>query len=356
LNGKPFTDICDDLKGKYPKTFKFTGWHPLCRCHAVSILKTPEEFMREKEAIMEGKEPDAHSVNEVKDVPENFKKWVEDNKDRIAKAEKRGTLPYFIKDNRNTVDSAWRSAGIFNTAYGTTNIGRLKPTEILDLSNIDKTLRDKFKQDFTRGFTGIEAAPVGETYFMSTDINGKIFVNFASKDGFDSGTSLVNAFEKLKNGQSLTQDEEYSIEILWHEILHNKSKNTVILPPVNAVDTGFQRVAAETVNQLVARKTYPEFLKQLGGTAKHADWVLENGYGYKETVANMRKLLNTLDIDNRKFYIESEKLLMQDYTNFDKKIVNLMEDMSGRKNLMNVFGFIERDDFDNYLKILNKGR
>ncbi|MDR0682643.1 MAG: hypothetical protein LBG15_12490, partial [Dysgonamonadaceae bacterium] len=30
LNGKPFTDICDDLKGKYPKTFKFTGWHPLC--------------------------------------------------------------------------------------------------------------------------------------------------------------------------------------------------------------------------------------------------------------------------------------------------------------------------------------
>ncbi|MDR0754714.1 MAG: hypothetical protein LBF04_04920, partial [Prevotellaceae bacterium] len=24
LNGKPFTDMCDDLKGKYPKDFKFT--------------------------------------------------------------------------------------------------------------------------------------------------------------------------------------------------------------------------------------------------------------------------------------------------------------------------------------------
>lgn len=28
LNGVPFTDICDDLKGRYPKDFKFTGWHP----------------------------------------------------------------------------------------------------------------------------------------------------------------------------------------------------------------------------------------------------------------------------------------------------------------------------------------
>lgn len=30
LNGVPFTDICDDLKGKYPKDFKFIGWHPKC--------------------------------------------------------------------------------------------------------------------------------------------------------------------------------------------------------------------------------------------------------------------------------------------------------------------------------------
>lgn len=25
-----FRDICDDLKGKYPKDFVWTGWHPLC--------------------------------------------------------------------------------------------------------------------------------------------------------------------------------------------------------------------------------------------------------------------------------------------------------------------------------------
>jgi hypothetical protein len=99
LNGRAFTDICDELQGKYPKTFKFTGWHPQCRCHAVAILKTPEELMQENEAILEGRAPSRHSVNEVKDVPEELKSWVTINSDRIAGAEKRGTLPYFLKDN-----------------------------------------------------------------------------------------------------------------------------------------------------------------------------------------------------------------------------------------------------------------
>ena len=44
LNGMPFTDICDKLKGRYPKDFKFTGWHPHCRCRAVTILKTDDEI------------------------------------------------------------------------------------------------------------------------------------------------------------------------------------------------------------------------------------------------------------------------------------------------------------------------
>lgn len=30
-----FRDMCNDLKGEYPKSFVFTGWHPHCRCHVV---------------------------------------------------------------------------------------------------------------------------------------------------------------------------------------------------------------------------------------------------------------------------------------------------------------------------------
>jgi predicted transposase YbfD/YdcC len=97
LNGVSFTDICDELKGKYPKSFKFTGWHPQCRCFAVSILSTTDEFI----ASLDEKQGEFHSKNEITDVPENFKKWVADNKDRIEKANNRGTLPYFLKDNTN---------------------------------------------------------------------------------------------------------------------------------------------------------------------------------------------------------------------------------------------------------------
>lgn len=88
-------DICDQLKGKYPKTFVWTGWHPNDMCYKIPILKTEEEFWE-----WDGRsEATTDSVNEVKDVPDGFKKWVLDNQSRIDEAKKRGTLPYFLKDN-----------------------------------------------------------------------------------------------------------------------------------------------------------------------------------------------------------------------------------------------------------------
>jgi hypothetical protein len=93
LNGRPFTDICDYLAGKYPKDFKFIGWHPQCRCYAIPILKTTDEMFS-----------DAPSENEVKDMPENFKRWVEANAEKIQAAEERGKLPYFLADNKKYIE------------------------------------------------------------------------------------------------------------------------------------------------------------------------------------------------------------------------------------------------------------
>ena len=95
-NGKHVEDICDCLKGKYRKDFKFMGWHPQCMCYTIPILKTEDEFFDDDD--------DAKSVNEVEDVPQGFKDWIKDNEERIERAEKRGTLPYFIRDNRGEVD------------------------------------------------------------------------------------------------------------------------------------------------------------------------------------------------------------------------------------------------------------
>lgn len=91
-----FHDICDELQGRYPKDFKFTGWHPNCRCYTTTILKTPEEFKADEERIMRGEEPTEESRNQVTDVPNNFKRWLEENEERIANARR---LPYFLRDN-----------------------------------------------------------------------------------------------------------------------------------------------------------------------------------------------------------------------------------------------------------------
>lgn len=101
LNGVPLTDICDTLKGKYPKDFKFVGWHPHCRCHAVTVLKTEDEMAEDTRRILDGKEPTKTSRNTVRDVPDAFKGWVEEHSERI---EMGGNLPYFLQDNRQRVN------------------------------------------------------------------------------------------------------------------------------------------------------------------------------------------------------------------------------------------------------------
>lgn len=117
-NNHPVDDICNDLSAKqgstamtgrgcYPKDFKFTGWHPHCRCHVETILKTEEEMDRDTERILNGWEPSTRSANTVADVPESFRKFVEDHEDKILGAK---SLPYWVKDNKKKVEQIWKDA------------------------------------------------------------------------------------------------------------------------------------------------------------------------------------------------------------------------------------------------------
>lgn len=90
----PVHDVCDELAGKYPKDFVWNGWHPNCMCYEIPILKTEDEFYSEE---------DKPSVNEVTDVPEEFKDWCTENWQRIETARKHDTLPYFLADNKRYV-------------------------------------------------------------------------------------------------------------------------------------------------------------------------------------------------------------------------------------------------------------
>ncbi len=94
-------DLCERLVGRYPKTFKFTGWHPQCMCVCVPILMDEETFdqneLADLKAALHGKEYQKQTAkNQVNDVPDGFKEWVQDH---IEAQGNWGSTPYFIRDN-----------------------------------------------------------------------------------------------------------------------------------------------------------------------------------------------------------------------------------------------------------------
>lgn len=98
---RPFYDICDELEGRYPKDFKFVGWHPHCRCYTTTILPSKDEFFDYLAEMDESGHSTYQFKGYVEDVPPQFKEWEADNADRIERAMERGTLPYFLRDNSN---------------------------------------------------------------------------------------------------------------------------------------------------------------------------------------------------------------------------------------------------------------
>lgn len=104
-NNHPTEDICDLFDGKrFPKDFKFTGWHPWCRCYAVSVLASQDEMDAYTTAIMNGEDVSHWKfTGQVEKMPNEFNKWMKDNQTRIENAT---SMPYFIKDNFKDGDPA----------------------------------------------------------------------------------------------------------------------------------------------------------------------------------------------------------------------------------------------------------
>lgn len=177
-NGKHVEDICDCLKGKYRKDFKFMGWHPQCMCYTIPILKSEDEFFDDDE--------DAKSVNEVEDVPQGFKDWVKDNEERIDKAAERGKLPYFIADNRDTVKRILEGGG------GSDD----NRAEKAEAARIEANRREyeRLKADpsytdveFNPKNGGLKASHVGHNF----DKNGGKYEKNVQHAGFISGHSVI---------------------------------------------------------------------------------------------------------------------------------------------------------------------
>lgn len=88
-NNHPVEDICDEAKGLYPKDFFFCGWHVRCRCYAVPIMPSPDEFLD----ILTEEKPIEGGIT---GTPDSLNKWIGENSDRLKNWKSK---PYFLTLN-----------------------------------------------------------------------------------------------------------------------------------------------------------------------------------------------------------------------------------------------------------------
>ena len=294
----PVADICDELQGDYPKEFKFTGWHPWCRCYCISKRAKDKDIFD----ALDSDEPDNYQFEgEIKDMPKQFTQWVKDNKERIQNAK---SLPYFLRDN-GYVNSKGKYKLDVNSDYQVQSIKgagarkALKASSAQDTEIIANTVK-AFTEENSNIYPIVRRIEHNsETYdFMATLRNRKgnvaglristgLFTEYSSKGihEYCPLQHLTEALQRIKQGERLSELHEYAIEGLWHELNHMRFAGWVNQPVL------VNRTVSEAMNQFYARHTYSDFIRKLGGVAEHKDFVLAEGFGYQTEVTNLRTLL-----------------------------------------------------------------
>nr|DAJ36625.1 MAG TPA: Papain fold toxin 1, glutamine deamidase [Caudoviricetes sp.] len=182
--------LCDRLVGKYPKTFKFKGWHPQCMCYATAILMDEEDFdnqeLSDLKSALKGTEYKKYSAkNAVTDFPEEFKKWVEENAPRQRSWK---STPYFIKDN--FVDG--------DLTKGLRYIPKVEPTA----TSVD------FAFDYDTPNESLDAYISGEAMWLNNYLRGR----------GDFGVLSKGEQSLLDELTTITQKEKVGERVLWRSV------------------------------------------------------------------------------------------------------------------------------------------
>ena len=130
--------ICDAMVGKYPKTFKFTGFHPFCICFATPITMEPEDFA---DFLLNDTVPQGQTIT---DIPQAAKDFVCENKDGFQSA-------FWYKDNFTNDGGLQReivSQPITNEVIKVSKPKRIKTDA--EKNDIQKRWEDRFVRNFNQ--------------------------------------------------------------------------------------------------------------------------------------------------------------------------------------------------------------
>lgn len=95
-------DICDELEGYYPKDFVWNSWHPQCMCASDPVMISGEERKQFYKRLFNGEDMSNYvSPNRIKNMPDQYKRYIEDNADKIVDAYKRDKLAWHLANNKS---------------------------------------------------------------------------------------------------------------------------------------------------------------------------------------------------------------------------------------------------------------
>lgn len=146
---------------------------------------------------------------------------------------------------------------------------------------------------FPLGFNGIHAVNNPELFAAFDPVKALFYMSISDEmiPGFKPAHELTDVLKKIMANESLTFNNEYSIESLWHEMIHNFTGINSIR--VNANSEPF----AEGVVQLTARHSYDRLLKEFGYIAQKQQDVIRNGYAYPQITNNLISLAKLSGVD-----------------------------------------------------------
>jgi len=156
---------------------------------------------------------------------------------------------------------------------------------------------------FPSGCQGLSVVDGGEALFAAVE-EGQFYLSNSDVlvPSYRPAEAFWSALQKLKSGQPLSFYEEYAVETVWHEMMHERTK------VIAARRILGEEPLEEGMIQLAARSTYDRLILALGGgLPSHQSAILENGLAYPSVTRNLVELIRRAGIDGK----QVEQILVQ---------------------------------------------
>ena len=266
--------ICDAMVGRYPKTFKFTGFHPFCICFATPITMEPDSFAN----FLLNDTVAQEQV--ITDIPKTAKDFVDENKNRVQSA-------FWYKDNFSEEGDLQRERTPQPTTPEVIKVSRTKRIKTnAEKNDIQKRWDDRFVRNFNQSkieqkigikrgedMTFEEANELrgnidyGEGREFSVNCQSCVVANELRRRGYD-----VTALPNLKKAGNIPYELSGKTNWAWidPETMQTPEKKQAGGQYVSGLD-----IKSKTLAQL--NKELNELTKAAG--RYHIDFIWKNGKG-----------------------------------------------------------------------------